>query len=40
MPSCQRHTALIEAALQMIVYDSIIAGLKIDPQELDLQHGA
>jgi len=40
MISFQRHTALIEVALQMIVQDSIIAGLKINPQELDLQHGA
>jgi hypothetical protein len=36
MISFQRHTALIEAALQMIVSDSIIAGPKINPQELDL----
>jgi hypothetical protein len=39
MISYQRHTALIEVALQMIVQDSIIAGLKIDPQELGLRHG-
>jgi hypothetical protein len=32
-------TALIEAALQMIVEDPIIAALKINSQELDLQHG-
>jgi hypothetical protein len=35
MISCQRHTALIEAALQLIVEDPIIAGPEIDPQELD-----
>jgi len=40
MISFQRHTALIEAALQMIVYDPIIAGPEIDPQGLGLQHAA
>src|SRR5262245_64732276 len=37
MISFQRHTAPIEDALQMIVRNPIIVGLKIDPQELDLQ---
>jgi len=35
MISFKRHTALIEVALQMIAEDSIIAGLKINPQERD-----
>jgi hypothetical protein len=35
MISCQRHTTPIEAALQLIAQDPIIAGPEINPQERD-----